>query len=154
MPAMAPQGVATEGAEEYGHDTTPPAPAGLADLEVVSQTVRYDEDRTVPRLKGVLYDPAGQPLAGTVLVVSDLVSWVDVVTTTADGTFALDLPSGGTYYVALAGSPVMEEVWGESYDGATDIVVTGTMNLSGTNAWPAMVVLEGNDEVVVTLRVR
>jgi len=154
MPAMAPQEVATEGAEEYGLHATPPGPAGLAELEVVSQTIRYDEDRTAPHLQGVLYDTAGQPLAGTALVVSDLVRWVGVVTTTVDGSFALDLPSGGTYYVALAGSPIAEKALGECWDLTADGVVSETGYLSATNALPAMVVLEGNDELVVTLRVR
>lgn len=153
LPAMAPAGAATEeGQEVYGLTVAPPSVDGMASLEVVSQTVRRDEALAAPRLTGILYDAAGRPLAATVLVVSDMVSWTGLVTTTADGAFALDLPARGTYYVALAGSAEERAIM---YDGGvTDTAISGTVYLTQANALPALVVLEVGDEVVVTLRVR
>jgi len=138
--------------ETYGLTAAPPSPGEMSSLEVVSQTVQRGVAQAAPRLVGTLYDAAGQPLADTVLVVSDMVGWTGAVTTTADGAFALDLPAAGTYYVALAGSAEARVL---EYNGtAADAAVSGTVYLTQTGYIAPLIVLEGNDEVVVTLRVR
>ena len=148
--ASAPGRILEQVTETYELAALPPCPDGLVVLEVVSPTVWRGEARATPRLEGVLYDAAGQPLSGAGLVVSDRVDWTSQVTTTADGSFALDLPASGTYYLALAGSPGAEK----ALAGEDDQGYYAPASNGGELGRRGGVVVEGNYTVVVTLRVR
>ncbi len=79
----------------------PPCPGMPLEMEVVALAVARNARLAGPQVRGVLYDAAGQPVAGATLVISGTAGWQGMATTAADGTFALDLPVAGAYRLVL-----------------------------------------------------
>ncbi len=83
----------------------PPCPGIPLALEVVAISARSEAELPAPRLSGLVYDEAGRPLSGLILVISGTTGWHGSTTTASDGTFSLSLPAAGTYRLVLALAP-------------------------------------------------